>query len=300
MHSTFNANNKHDGREMMKNAEKHDALNKHQFGGRKNHQAIRAALGKRLTMDLMRQKVRAGSMISNDAKSCFDRILHLIAFLCMARQGISYTALTSMFLTLQNAHHHVRTAFGVSKTSYGGKKHHQTSLPSHGIGQGNGAATACWAVISSILITLMVQAGLCATFTMALSASILTVACLAFVDDTDLFFTARTPTEPGEALFTPIQKMLDHWNGYLRATGGALVPSKSFWYLIDFKWDGEDYQYRTIQEMPGNITMCDIDGIAITQLTRHEPDHPEIMLGIAQAPDGNNEGAVGATQTTVF
>ena len=37
MHSEFNANNKHDGRTMMANAEKHQSLVKDQFGSRKNH-----------------------------------------------------------------------------------------------------------------------------------------------------------------------------------------------------------------------------------------------------------------------
>jgi hypothetical protein len=31
-----------------------------------------------------------------------------------------------------------------------------------------------------------------------------------------------------------MQHMLDHWEGGLRATGGALVTEKSYWYTIDF------------------------------------------------------------------
>ena len=33
-----------------------------------------------------------------------------------------------------------------------------------------------------------------------------------------------------------MQEALTLWEGVLSATGGALVPEKSFWYLVAFKW----------------------------------------------------------------
>jgi len=33
-----------------------------------------------------------------------------------------------------------------------------------------------------------------------------------------------------------MQAALNLWNNGLSTTGRALVPDKSFWYLIDFKW----------------------------------------------------------------
>jgi hypothetical protein len=33
-----------------------------------------------------------------------------------------------------------------------------------------------------------------------------------------------------------MQQALDLWEGGIRATGGAIVPEKSHWDLIDFKW----------------------------------------------------------------
>ena len=150
MHSEFNANNKHDGRAMMKNGEEMKSINQQQYGGRKDHQCNRAVVTKQLICDLFTLQVLAACWLSNDAKSCYDRIVHSVAFLAMARQGLPYTALKSMFLTLQNAVHHVKTAFGVSKQAYGGKLRRKGTLPFHGIGQGNGLASACWDAISTI------------------------------------------------------------------------------------------------------------------------------------------------------
>ena len=53
MNSEFNINNKKLGRDMMKNAEKHNLLAPEQYGGRKHHRAVVAALNKQLTMDLL-------------------------------------------------------------------------------------------------------------------------------------------------------------------------------------------------------------------------------------------------------
>ena len=50
MHSDFNMNNKKLGRDMMHFAESCNILAPEQFGSRKNHQSILAALNKRLTM----------------------------------------------------------------------------------------------------------------------------------------------------------------------------------------------------------------------------------------------------------
>ena len=100
MHSEFNMNNKKLGRDMMSFAESCRALAPEQFGSRKNHQAILAALNKRLTNDLLRQRRLAGALCANDAKSCYDRIAHNVAILAIRRLGMPAAPVTSMFKTL--------------------------------------------------------------------------------------------------------------------------------------------------------------------------------------------------------
>jgi hypothetical protein len=69
-----------------------------------------------------------------------------------------------------------------------GKHRGPSQIPLHGIGQGNGAGLAIWAVISTILLNTLVEDNLAATFTSPLSpklslpslrgAGLMTVICL--------------------------------------------------------------------------------------------------------------------------
>jgi len=68
---------------MMKHAEKHKTLAPEQFGSRWNHCAIDLADNKVLTNDILRQKKSPGAICVNDAKSCYDLIVHPSAVLAM-------------------------------------------------------------------------------------------------------------------------------------------------------------------------------------------------------------------------
>jgi len=74
----------------------------------------------------------------------------------------------------------------------------------------------------------------------SISLMTLSMVGFAFVDDTDLFLTGKTAAATGEDMVAEFQEALDRWSGGLIATGGALSPIKSFCYLIDFVWTGDD------------------------------------------------------------
>jgi hypothetical protein len=104
-----NQNFKFLGRIVMAHAEQHHQLAPEQYGSRKKKSAILHALNKRLSYDILRQTKVAGAVCSNDAKSCYDRILHSVAALCLRRLGLPEAATVCMFTTLQNLEHTVRT-----------------------------------------------------------------------------------------------------------------------------------------------------------------------------------------------
>lgn len=54
-----------------------------QYGCRKHHRAIEVVLNSRLVDDILRIERRPAIICSNDAKSCFDRIVHSIFALCL-------------------------------------------------------------------------------------------------------------------------------------------------------------------------------------------------------------------------
>ena len=155
MNSEFQANNKKMGRAAMRFAEKHDLIPSGQCGSRKRHQAIDLALSKRLVWDSLILQRRAAGWISNDAKSCFDRVVHWVAILAFLRFGITWRAVSMSFRTLATATHRVRTGFGDSEVSF----EPPTDVPFQGCGQGNGARPAIWVAVSSILISMMEDNG---------------------------------------------------------------------------------------------------------------------------------------------
>ena len=53
LNAEFNINNKKLGRDMMRLAESHSLIPREQYGSRKDHECILAALNKHLTMDLL-------------------------------------------------------------------------------------------------------------------------------------------------------------------------------------------------------------------------------------------------------
>ncbi|CAJ1945328.1 unnamed protein product [Cylindrotheca closterium] len=126
-----------------------------QHGSCKRHQAIDLALTKRLTWDLLHLQRRPVGWISNDAKSCFDRIVHGVATTSLMRFGIQCCTLCSMFDTLMKSKHRVRTGFGDLDRVFTPP----TLIPFQGCGQGNGAGPPIWVAISSILLGMMISKG---------------------------------------------------------------------------------------------------------------------------------------------
>jgi hypothetical protein len=111
-------NNRKLGREMMVNAELHGKIAPEQYGSCRHHQSILAALNKPLTMDNLQQARRTGALCANNAKSCYDWVVHSIATLAMCCMGVPANPIKSMFSTLQKASHKIHIAFGVSEKAY--------------------------------------------------------------------------------------------------------------------------------------------------------------------------------------
>lgn len=152
MAARFNHNNKLIGKKMMEYGEREKMLAPEQFGSRKNLSAIEHATNKRLVLDILRQSKQNAIYIANDAKSCYDRIILMVAYLTMRNFGIPALVAKCTISTILRMQHKVRTCYGDSDTYYGGDK--WTTKP-HRCGQGNGYGPALWACISSPLLHIM-------------------------------------------------------------------------------------------------------------------------------------------------
>jgi len=284
MDARFNHNNKLIGKKVMEYGENKGLLAPEQYGSRKEKSAIEHAINKRLTLDIARQAKMNAIYIANDATSCYDRILLMVAYLTMRNFGIPECAAQSSIETIFEMEHFVRTSYGDSKTSYGGPG---WEVRPHGSGQGNGWAPAIWAGISSLLLKAMRDKGYGTRITSPISRVFLHMAGYSFVDDTDIIETSF-PNESWESLFERTQKGLELWECLLRTTGGAIEPSKSHWVRISHKWKngratldkpnlGEALQ---LKDANGNITNLKQECASVSKRT----------LGVWQSPDGDETG----------
>ena len=85
MPAAFNMNNKKTGREFMAKAEALNLIPKEQAGPRKGHRSNLTALNNVISNDLIRSRIIPSIIIFNDAKSCYDRVVHWVAALALRR-----------------------------------------------------------------------------------------------------------------------------------------------------------------------------------------------------------------------
>jgi len=62
----------------------------------------------------------------------------------------------------------------------------------------------------------------------------------AFIDDTDLCVSGQSTVAQ---TVQSMQGSITNWEGLLCTTGGALVPEKCFWYLLDQHWSDGRWDY---------------------------------------------------------
>ncbi|CAJ1953065.1 unnamed protein product [Cylindrotheca closterium] len=186
-----------------------------------------------------------------------------------------------MFDILAKAKHRVRTGFGDSDRTFGPTG----DVPFQGCSQGNGAGPCIWVAISAILIDAMEAKGFGYKSQTAITNEELFALYFCFVDDTDVMESNNNVETTGEDLLPSVQLALDLWLGGISATGGAINPAKSFWWLIDFKWrpSSGTWVLRRKAEMPGELTLQDPTGPWAT-LRRLQPDEAERTLGVMMAP----------------
>ena len=127
--------------------------------------------------------------------------------------------------------------------------------------QGNGMGPIIWLAVSVLLIGVMHSPGFGATFYAALSATRIQMCGFTFVDDSGLLIAAPDVEASATDLMEHFQEAVDTWEGCLRATGRGIKPEKSFWCLLDFKWDSKTnkWKYKSKEEAPGTLTVRNPD-----------------------------------------
>jgi len=162
------------------------------------------------------------------------------------------------------------------------------AVPISDIRQGNGAGPQIWAVVSTPILDMLRDAGFGASFKLAVSGNQVSFMGYSFVDNTDLIQMGPTITSTDLEVIPLMQAALTLWEQGLCMTGGALIPEKSFWYLIDFRWRGSTWRYAKYPAEPGILTMPD-QYQNKHSIKRLPADMAQRTLGVYLAPDCNNK-----------
>jgi hypothetical protein len=157
----------------------------------------------------------------------------------------------------------------------------------HGIGQGNGSGPAIWVVVSTPILNMLRQANVGSFLQQPISLKPIRFSGFSFMDDTDTTQTARDATEGWQEVAQGLQHSLDIWQGDLHATGGAIVPAKTSWNLTDFKWQGGNWTYKAMADMPARLTVKDIEGTehVLRRLEHATEGWQEVAQGLQHSLD---------------
>ena len=123
-----------------------------------------------------------------------------------------------------------------------------------------------------------------AEFKSPLTGIVVILTLLAFVDDTELFLTARTNETP-EQLMIRAEMAINLWRECLYVTGGIMRSSKCAWTMLDYNGTLQNSTMLSQKSNPGSIRMPEENGI-IKTIPRYDKDDPREYLGVVQTTDG--------------
>ena len=253
------------GSRMLRHAEQYQNLPDENAGSRNGRSYVEVALKRRLVGDRLRLTNRAGCIISADAHTCYDRIVHKFVILVCMSLGVPYAPLKMMFSAIVGMEYMVRTSYGDSTETVSGGHNN----PFQGVCQGNGAGPAIWLVVSLMLVLFMHKAGKVSCFRSSISGAVTALMGFMFVDDTDLLILGAKDESLTEVL-TRAQEVLDTWGRALRLSGGALAPDKCYYTCINYGCERGIWTPSVNMDDIGSIQVTNEEGkTAVIQAIAH-------------------------------
>jgi hypothetical protein len=148
-----------------------------------------------LTMDLSGQFWHPLATMLADADKWYDHINHIIMSLLFLAIVSMIGNVVAKLHSIQTMEFFQRTARGNSTTFMGGWGHDN---PLQGLCQGNGAAPACWLMLSSVLMHCYKRQGFGLRIISPISRAIIDFLREIYVNDTDLIITRPEMVTPSD------------------------------------------------------------------------------------------------------
>ena len=197
-------------------------------------------MNKVLTLDIIRYFGDDATIIDNDAKACYDRVVPYVTIFMLRRLGMPIYLSRFMRNILNNMTCTIKTGTGIT-TSYSVKNNRL-----FGTGQGAGRSLPCWAANSDVISTVMGK------FTPGMLLEHPNRGTMShrdidvFVDYSSLGITKTAfdkfdplpsyPVQKGDSLYHQAQLNAQLYSRLLFATGGLLAIHKYIAYILLFEW----------------------------------------------------------------
>jgi hypothetical protein len=194
---------------------------------KRGSQATKGLLTSGLFCNIAQALHKTTTIESVDLANCYNAVAHPIASIALQNFKVCKVMVAMMLYVIKTMTWYLKTAFGQSKTSFGG-----TALdPSMSLGQGDGAAPLGFLAVCTLMINVYRNLGHGVTFIRAWAQDAFTLAAFLFVDNSNLFHMAiGTPSD--KEFLQLVQNATNNWTGLVHATGGLLKPQKCFWYML--------------------------------------------------------------------
>jgi len=122
-----------------------------------------------------------------DLANCYNAVAHPIVSIALKSFKVRKVMVAMMLYVLKTMQWFLKTAFGQSKTSFGGTWWD----PLMGLGQGNGAAPPGFLVVSTLMINVYHRLGHATEFVGTWSRDAFMLAAVLYVNDSDLLCMAK-------------------------------------------------------------------------------------------------------------
>ena len=139
-----------------------------------------------------------------------------------------------------------------------------------------------------IFITLSKKKSCSINISSTISGASLLYVALVYVDDGDFPTIAKKPSESIERVTRRHQRTVKYWSRALHTSGGALTPSKCFWYPIQWKLRQGKAYIAEASETKRNISAPTPEGV-MHNVEKLDSTTAKEVMGVWQTPTGRIE-----------
>jgi hypothetical protein len=260
-----------------------------QAGGRPGRSSIELAASRVITYEIMKLQRLTGSVLYNDAKACFDRMVENITNLALMKQGLPTEIAQLHSQTFTQMEYHIKHQLGI------GTQHHSHNNPSpiYGSGQGASDAPARWAFMCDLLIEVYKDWGSDAIIKSPIGNHTTNQKISGFVDDISTLQIRHVNTI--KFLILLLQTDTQLWEQLLHTSGGKLEIEKCRFALIKWYFDKKGVA-QLLNTQPSLLHVKDSDTNKIQHIPQINTSTSYKYVGVHLAVDGNMRAQIEDTK----